>query len=75
MNGLMREEGAAGLTRHLAGVLKSCRRQRQGLTLERERTRLGRELRHAEARLQLRRAFREEVASVSRLPVESAHAG
>jgi hypothetical protein len=75
MNAFMREEGAAGLIRHLAGVVGSCPRQRQGLTLERERTRLGRELRHAEARLQLRRGFREEVEAVSGPPVESAHAG
>lgn len=75
MNGFMREEAAARLIRHLTEVVESCRRQRRGLTLERERLRLGRELRHAKARLQLRRAFRQEVEAVSRPLVESAHAG
>lgn len=42
------------------------------LTIEREQVRLCREMLHACARLQLRRAFREEVGAVVRPLVESA---
>jgi hypothetical protein len=75
VNGFIHEEAAARLIRHLNEVVESCRRQRRGLTLERERLRLGRELRQAKARLQLRRAFRQEVEAVSRPLIESARAG
>jgi len=68
-----REAAEAELLRHLAEVVESCRRQRAALTIERERVRLCRELRHARARLQLRRAFREEVEAVTRPLIESAY--
>ena len=72
LNTFRREEAAARLIWHLAEVRETCRRQRVTMTMERESVRLGRELRHARARLQLRRAFREEVEAVARPLVESA---
>ena len=71
LNTFRREEAAARLIWHLAEVRETCRRQRVTMTMERESVRLGRELRHARARLQLRRAFREEVESVARPLIES----
>jgi hypothetical protein len=71
MNTFAREEAAAMLICRLADVRETCRRQRATMTMEREHVRLGQEMRHARARLQLRRAFREEVAAVARPLVES----
>ena len=57
--------------RHLAEVRETCQRQRMTLLFEREHVQLSRDLRHARARLQLRRALREEVEAVARPLVES----
>jgi hypothetical protein len=67
----MREAAAAGLMWHLAEVREACRRQRATMTLEREHIRLGLEMRHVSARLQLRKAILEEVDAVARPLVES----
>jgi hypothetical protein len=65
------EERAASLRRHLTDVSERCRRQRATLMFEREQVQLCREMRDARARLQLRRAFRDEVEAATRPLVES----
>ena len=65
------EERAASLRRYLTDVMEMCRTQRVTLLLEREQVHLCREMRHARARLQLRRAFREEVEAAARPLIES----
>lgn len=55
----------------LAAVKEKCLRQRATLLMERERVCLSRELRHAHARLEMRRAFGREVEAVARPLVES----
>ena len=71
MSAFKREEAAAVMSWRMAEVREMCRRQRVTLLFEREHVQLSREMRHARARLQLRRAFREEVESVARPLVES----
>lgn len=56
---------------HLIEVKERCKEQRATLMLERERVRLCRELRHARARLQLGKAFRQQIDAVARPLVES----
>lgn len=65
---LMQEE----FFRHLIEIRETCGRQRATLTIEREQVLLCREMFHARARLQLRRAFREEIEAVVRPLIESA---
>jgi hypothetical protein len=45
----------------LSEVVEACRRQRMTLLLEREQVRLCRVLRHAKARVQLSKTFREQM--------------
>ena len=71
MRAFKREEAAAEMSSRMAEVREMCRRQRVTLLFERESVRLSFEMRHAHARLQLRRAFREEVEAVARPLVES----
>lgn len=61
------------MIRRLGEVREMCARQRATLTLEREKVRLCREMRHVRARLQLRKAFLEQVEAVTKPLVESAH--
>jgi hypothetical protein len=72
MTGTIREATAEELFRRLTEVRERCVRQRVTLTFEREKVRLCRELRHARARLQLRKAFGEEVEAVVQPLVASA---
>ena len=71
MSAFNREEAAAEMFWRMAEVREMCRRQRVTLLFEREHVQLSRDLRHARARLQLRKAFREEVESVARPLIES----
>jgi len=71
MSAFNREEARAEMFWRMAEVREMCRRQRVTLLFEREHVQLSRDLRHAHARLQLRRTFREEVESVTRPLVES----
>ena len=71
MSAFNREEARAEMFWRMAEVREMCRRQRVTLLFEREHVQLSRDLRHAHARLQLRRALREEVESVTRPLVES----
>ena len=71
MSAFDREEARAEMFWRMAEVREMCRKQRVTLLFEREYVQLSREMRHAHARLQLRRAFREEVESVARPLVES----
>jgi hypothetical protein len=59
------------ILRRLVEVKERCLRQRTTMLMERERVRLCRELRHARARLLMRRAFSKEVEAVTRPLVES----
>jgi hypothetical protein len=72
MRGFDREVAIAELSYRLTEVREACERQRMKLVLEREQVRLCREMRHARARLQLRKAFSKEVEAVTRPLVESA---
>ena len=72
MSAFNREEARAEMFWRMAEVREMCRRQRVTLLFEREHVQLSRDLRHARARLQLRRALREEVEAVARPLVESA---
>ena len=49
------------LRSRLSEIMEACRRQRATLLLEREQVTLCRDLRHAKARIQLSKAFREEI--------------
>ena len=55
-----RELPVEELRSRLAEVVEACRRQRVTLLLEREQVSLCRDLRHAKARVQLSKTFREE---------------
>jgi uncharacterized protein YeeX (DUF496 family) len=74
-----RELPVEELRARLAEVLEACRRQRVTLLLEREQVSLCRDLRHAKARVQLRKTFREEmekeIEATVRPLVESAFTG
>jgi hypothetical protein len=59
--------------RRLYEVREMCARQRATLTIEREQVRLCREMRHARARLQLRKQFLKQVEAVTKPLIESAH--
>jgi len=65
------EETQAKLFLRFLEVKERCLRQRATMLMERERVRLCRELRHARARLLMRRAFSKEVEAVARPLVES----